>query len=96
MAIGYVIHLVRKTSEGKNELRTRFWFGDIHQDEDGFKFFAARFVNSIGNTSMMRSYRLDATFAKNIYQNFHEEMNCLKNFLPHFYAAQLEKYKTVI
>ncbi len=42
IAVGYVIHLVRRTPEGKNELRSRFWLGDIHQDEDGFKFLAAR------------------------------------------------------
>jgi hypothetical protein len=96
IAIGYFIHLVRQTPEGKNELRSRFWFGDIHQDEEGFKFLAARFINSFGNTTFMRSLRMGTSFAKHVYTNFYEEMHCLKSFLPHFYAAQLVKYKTVI
>eukprot|EP01035_Chromulina_nebulosa_P020641 gene20641-26762_t len=89
VAVGYLMHLVRKTADGRNELRSRFWLGDIHKDEEGFKFITSRVINTLGNTSFFRNIRLPDNLARGLLLHCSQEMNCLKEFLPHYYHSKI-------
>ena len=93
IAIGNMIHMVRETSQGTSELRSRFWLGDIDKAIDDDILLSFGLVNCIGNTCLFRRLRITATMARGLWVHCAEEMACLKGFLPQFYRARKQEEK---
>ena len=84
IAVAHLMHIVREV-DGKSELRSRFWLGDIHYPETVDNLAYARIVNSIANTYLARIIKIPILSAKGLWIHCSEEMHCLKEILPDFY-----------
>eukprot|EP00428_Durinskia_dybowskii_P071416 CAMPEP_0170410744 /NCGR_PEP_ID=MMETSP0117_2-20130122/30053_1 /TAXON_ID=400756 /ORGANISM="Durinskia baltica, Strain CSIRO CS-38" /LENGTH=308 /DNA_ID=CAMNT_0010668297 /DNA_START=25 /DNA_END=948 /DNA_ORIENTATION=- len=91
IAVGHVMHLVREVN-GRSELRSRFWVGNIVYPETVENIMFARTVNAIVSTSLFKMWKVPSTTARGIWQHCSEEMHCLREFLPHFYRTMKEKH----
>lgn len=85
--IGYLIHMIRVTNENRNELVSRFWLGDVDKSNENYNCIGSRIVNCFGNTSAFRYIRITNSLVNGLFKHCQEEMNCLKEFLPHFYLS---------
>lgn len=84
VAVGHLVHMVREIN-GKNELRSRFWLGNIHKN-DNHPYLPSAVINYIGNTTIFRYLKAPTSLAKGLWIHCAEEMACLNNFLPYFYV----------
>jgi hypothetical protein len=95
MAVGYVLHMVREI-DGRSELRSRFWFGEIAYPETVENFFYARMINSLSQWSWFRAMKFTNSFADAWWLKCSQEMNSLKQFLPHYYSTSQRKKEELI
>lgn len=89
VGIGHLVHMVRKVG-GRSELRSRFWLGDVHKQEDLHNLASARLINYFANTSWFRYFKLSDKLAEALWIHCAEEMHCLKSFLPSLYAKEID------
>mmetsp|Transcript_28898 Transcript_28898/g.48511 ORF Transcript_28898/g.48511 Transcript_28898/m.48511 type:complete len:309 (+) Transcript_28898:127-1053(+) len=90
VAVGHMLHMVRETN-GRSELRSRFWIGNISYPETVENIIFARIVNSIASTKLFRMTRLPSSLARSLWVHTSQQMHCLREFLPHFQRAFLAK-----
>eukprot|EP00611_Tribonema_gayanum_P016568 TRINITY_DN2889_c0_g1_i1.p2 TRINITY_DN2889_c0_g1~~TRINITY_DN2889_c0_g1_i1.p2 ORF type:complete len:112 (+),score=12.66 TRINITY_DN2889_c0_g1_i1:176-511(+) len=88
VAVGHLCHVVQE-QDGKCEMRSRFWLGDIHKSAAGFP--PRQIVNFIGNTRIGRILRGPDKLAKGILRHCNEEMTCLAAILPDVHAVHNSK-----
>jgi hypothetical protein len=62
-----------------------YWFGDINKIDDN-SLWHPSLVNWMGNSATFRALATRKSLAHAIYVHTHESMNCLKAFLPRYYA----------
>jgi hypothetical protein len=93
--VGHLMHIVYKTADGKNILRSNFWLGDINKEYEGINCIAACTINLVGNTWLFRRIRANGSLAVGLYRHCYEEMTCLRKFLPRFYAVEAAKDRVV-
>lgn len=94
LAAGYLVHMVRQLPDGRSELRSRFWVGsDVLYDETPESFFTAHFVNFISKFYLFKLVKIPFQYGRDIYKHCSEEMNCLKEFLPHYFEAAKKDHR---
>ncbi len=86
VASGHVLHMVREV-DGVNELRSRYWLGDIAYPETVENFVFARMVNYVSSFPLYRVMKMPTSWARSLWIHHAEEMACLKQFLPHHFAS---------
>ena len=84
IAIGHVMHMVREVN-GRSELRSRFWIGNVQYPETVENIVFARIVNSIVSTWLFRLTKVPSATARALWVHVSQEMHCLREFLPHYY-----------
>lgn len=96
VAAGYLVHMVRKIPNSNNsELRSRFWLGEnIFKDHEGYQYISSSIINFMGKQSWFKKVKLSESMAAGLYIHCHEEMTCLREFLPSFYEYETAKYAT--
>lgn len=90
VAAGHLIHIVREI-DGRSELRSRFWLGDVTYPETVENIVLARIVNYIASFKLFRILKIPTSTARSLWKHCSEEMNCLKEFLPHYYRSTIEE-----
>lgn len=80
---GYLVHLMRETSEGC-EMRSRFWLGDAHVR--GLP--VGNPIDRLLATRAMRQRVLPRHIGRDLFVHCAEEMNHLARFLPELYAQE--------
>ncbi|RYG68156.1 hypothetical protein EON64_05795 [archaeon] len=91
MALGYVAHIIRQV-DGRTELRSRVWLGDFFFEETPENYYVAQALTRLANTPLLRSMHLSASLAQQVYSQLGQKMQCLRAFLPAYYAqAQREQ-----
>jgi hypothetical protein len=88
VAAGHLVHMVKEEG-GRSILHSHFWMGDVAYPETPENYFFAETVNFIANTYLFRVSKVPYTTGLGIYKHCAEEMACLREFLPHYYQAQL-------
>ncbi len=88
VAAGHVLHMVRE-HDGVSEMRSRYWLGDIAYPETVENFVFARLVNYVSSFPLYRLIKMPTAYARGIWIHCAEEMACLREFLPHYYATVL-------
>eukprot|EP00598_Pedospumella_elongata_P001115 CAMPEP_0184981552 /NCGR_PEP_ID=MMETSP1098-20130426/11214_1 /TAXON_ID=89044 /ORGANISM="Spumella elongata, Strain CCAP 955/1" /LENGTH=299 /DNA_ID=CAMNT_0027505117 /DNA_START=79 /DNA_END=978 /DNA_ORIENTATION=- len=86
IAVGHVMHMVREVN-GRSELRSRFWIGNVQYPETVENIVFARIVNSIVSTWLFRITKIPSSTARALWVHCSQEMHCLREFLPHYYQA---------
>lgn len=93
VAAGHLMHMVRE-SDGRSELRSRFWLGDITYPETVENIVFARTINYITSFKFFRLMKMPVATARGLWVHCSQEMHCLKEFLPHYYKkCQEMKYE---
>ncbi len=80
---GYLIHLIRETSEGC-EMRSRFWIGEVHLrvlPEENV-------IDGLLNRRALRNRILPIRVGRDLFIHCAEEMNHLASFLPQLFAQE--------
>ena len=89
--IGYQVLLTKFDSNTQtSELFVRYWLGNIHKDSTGFRYISSFLINSLGSRRIIKRFYLSDEMARNIYILNLEEIECLKEILPHYYASKVE------
>jgi len=91
LAVGHLIHMVRE-QYGRSELRSRFWIGNDVQVKNPtvYPFFSG-VVNYVSNQWWYKYFRLPKSTARGLWIHCAQEMQCLKEFLPHYYNHSVQK-----
>lgn len=84
IGIGHLVYIVRKLPGGGNVLQCRYWLGDVNKVDDN-SLCHPGFVNAFGNSKVFRLTRISQKLARAFWLHCHEQMACLKAFLPNFY-----------
>jgi len=95
IAVGHLVHMVRKNEQGKYELRSRFWLGDVYMEETESNCLSAKCANCCGNTRCYRNFKLSDRLAEGLWRHCAEEMSCLREFLPSFYIREAARHATL-
>ena len=90
IAVGHVIHMVREVN-GRSELRSRFWLGNIVYPETVETILFARVVNTIVSTWLFKILQIPTATARGLWVQCSQEMHCLREFLPHYYRVCREE-----
>lgn len=88
IAIGHVCHMVIEKS-GRSSVVSRMWLGDIFSQN-------STYVNSLGNSYLLRVYKWTHQYALNLWTNLVEEMSCLADFLPKFYRTERKRQSNTL
>lgn len=96
IAVGHLMHIVYRTVEGKNILRSNFWLGDIKKDYEGINCIPAFIINNLGNTWLFRRVRANYGIVLGLYRHCFEEMTCLSTFLNHYYTTTTDNFQVTI
>jgi len=86
VAVGHCIHMVRETN-GRSELRSRFWIGNITYPETVENIIFARMVNSLASMKLFKILKIPSSTARSLWVHTSQEMHCLREFLPHHYRV---------
>ena len=80
---GYLIHLIRDTSNGC-EMRSRFWLGDVH-----LRFLWERnLLDRVLGNPLVRRRMLPGRLGRDLFIHCAEEMNHLASFLPALFEQE--------
>lgn len=90
IAIGHAVHIVREIN-GRSELRSRFWIGNLSYPETVENIVFARVVNTIMSSSLFKTFKIPSTTARSLWIHCSQEMHCLREFLPHYYHSTIEQ-----
>lgn len=89
IAVGHMMHMVREIN-GRSELRSRYWVGNLAYPETVENIIFARSLNAVVNTRLFKILKMPASTARDLWVHCSQEMHCLREFLPHFYRNQTE------
>lgn len=87
VAVGHLMHMVREVN-GRSELRSRFWIGNLAFPETVENIIFARLINSIITTRLFKMVKVPSSTARGLWVHCSQEMHCLREFLPHFYRTR--------
>jgi hypothetical protein len=90
IAVGHLMHMVREVN-GRSELRSRFWVGNVAYPETVENIIFARTVNAVANTRLFKLLKIPTSTARALWVHSSQEMHCLREILPHFYRSCQEQ-----
>jgi hypothetical protein len=90
IAVGHLMHMVREVN-GRSELRSRFWVGNVAYPETVENIIFARTVNAVANTRLFKLLKIPTSTARALWVHSSQEMHCLREILPHFYRTCQEQ-----